>query len=68
VPASTLLVGGFSGAIGCAYVPSTHKVVLVEFNTGRIDAIDLATNVRTTLGVGYTNPESIVIASNGDTR
>jgi DNA-binding beta-propeller fold protein YncE len=67
VPASTLLVGGFSGAIGCAYVPSTHKVVLVEFNTGRIDAIDLATNVRTTLGVGYTNPESIVIASNGDT-
>lgn len=67
MPASTTLLGGFSGAIGCAYVPSTHKLVLVEYGPGTIDSIDLATHARTTLGTGYTTPESIVVASNGDT-
>jgi hypothetical protein len=67
VPASTTLLGGFSGAIGCAYVPSTHKLVLVEYGPGAIDSIDLATNTKTTIGTGYTTPESIVVASNGDT-
>jgi len=67
VPASTLLLGGLSGAIGCAYVPSTHKLVLVEYGPGHIDSIDLATNTKTTIGSGYTTPESIVVASNGDT-
>lgn len=65
--ASTKLIGGVGGAIGCAYAPSTNQLVLVEYDTGKIDAVDLATSALKTLGTGYSQLESIVVASNGDT-
>jgi hypothetical protein len=66
MPASSKLIGGLSGAIGCSYVPSTQSLVLVEY-AGKIDAVSLATKTLKTLGTGYNNPEDIVVASNGDT-
>lgn len=66
MPASSKLIGGLSGAIGCSYVPSTQSLVLVEYG-GKIDAVSLATKTLKTLGTGYNNPEDIVVASNGDT-
>jgi hypothetical protein len=42
MPGSSKLIGGLGGAIGCAFVPSTHQLVLVEFATGKLDAIGLA--------------------------
>lgn len=67
MPGSTKLVGGQNGAIGCAFVPSTYQLVVVEFDTGKIDALDLATSTLKTLGSGYSQPESIVVASDGNT-
>jgi hypothetical protein len=67
IPGSTKLIGGLGGAIGCAFLPSTHKLVLVEFATGKLDAVDLATSTLRTLGTGYSQPESVVVASDGDT-
>ena len=66
MPASSELIGGLSGAIGCSYVPSTQTLVLVEYS-GKLDAVNLATHTLKTIGTGYTNPEDVVVASNGDT-
>ena len=66
MPASSKLIGGLGGAIGCSYVAATQSLVFVEYS-GKVDALSLATKTLKTLGTGYTNPEHIVVASNGDT-
>jgi Berberine and berberine like len=58
MPGSTKLVGGLNGAIGCTFVPSTNQLVLVEYDTGKLDTFDLATSALKTLGTGYNQPES----------
>lgn len=67
MPGSTKLVGGLNGAIGCTFVPSTNQLVLVEYDTGKLDRFDLATSALKTLGTGYNQPESVVVAANGNT-
>ncbi len=67
MPGSTKLVGGLNGAIGCTFVPSTNQLVLVEYDTGKLDTFDLATSTLKPLGAGYNQPESVVVAADGST-
>jgi hypothetical protein len=64
---STKLVGGLNGAIGCTFVPSTNQLVLVEYASGKLDTFSVATSTLKTLGTGYNQPESVVVAADGAT-
>jgi hypothetical protein len=67
MPGSTKLIGGLNGAIGCTFVPSTNQLVLVEYDTGKLDSFDTATSTLKILGTGYNQPESVVVAADGTT-
>lgn len=67
MPGSTKLVGGLNGAIGCTFVPSSNQLVLVEYDTGKLDTFSVATSTLKTLGTGYNQPESVVVAADGST-
>jgi hypothetical protein len=67
MPAATKVVGGLGGAIGCALVPSSNQLVFVEFDTGKLDTLNIAESIVKTLGSGYSQPEDVVVASDGNT-
>ena len=64
--ASTPLVTGVGGAVGCALLPAANQLFYVSFD-GNIGAIDLTAGTADIVGTGYSQLEGIVIASDGST-
>lgn len=62
----TILAINVGAAIGAAYDSVRNRLYFVEYY-GSVSMIDLATGVYTVLGNGYSNPEDIVVTSNGNT-
>jgi M6 family metalloprotease-like protein len=61
-----VIASGVGGAIGGTFVPARGDVVFVEFS-GRVSAVDPASGTVTVLGGGYTEPQSVVANTAGDT-
>jgi hypothetical protein len=58
------LISGVGAAIGCDYVPSSQRIVFVEFY-GSVAAFDVAAGSYAVLGRNYSNPEDIVVEPAG---
>lgn len=60
-----VLKTGLQGAIGSAYRSTTNELFFVEWGPGTISVLNLSTMSYAVLGTGYSQPEDIVLASDG---
>jgi sugar lactone lactonase YvrE len=57
----TPVASGLSAAIGEAYRTEDNSIYFVEWNSGELSKINLATNVVSVIESGFTNPESLAL-------
>jgi hypothetical protein len=65
MPTTTVVFSGAAGAIGCDYRLSDNKLVFVEYASGKLSAVNVATHAYTVFGTGYTNPEDVKLSADG---
>jgi uncharacterized protein DUF6603 len=61
------LAQNLKGVRGTAYHSELHQIVLVEFNTGTLSSIDVATGAYKVLGTGYIKPIDVALTADGTT-
>lgn len=57
----TPIAGGLSAAIGQAYSASENAIYFVEWNSGELSKLNLATNTVTVIQSGFIQPQSVAL-------
>jgi hypothetical protein len=68
LPVPTTIATGATGNedwVGCAYQPTTDRLLIVDANLDSIVAVNTHTHARTTLGTGYKPLSDIVLSADG---